>query len=325
MSNTVNVQQLSISRQNALGATALAPDSEEHKGLTHAVHVAVTILNKPKGRAALEKLGFLCVQEWTRITPFRFGGTPELMDLYVEEFIAGVQRAFPLIALSHFASPRTIAQTTRIDPQTQLLNGLPAWNGDLDHFQANQCCHIELCHRMVTSMAAESRNRHLQGVMAPIGGSSAVSSSKWHMWMFTLTQALIHELTHVFVFYLRGNNFSTQSVTPVTVTFPNFGSEWPCSWVGNEPVYRGESGRWMEGELWGGGIVYLGNRDSPNQNEGEPGIAYVLDTNNMARAVDPACLISMFDYTQDFDQFPLATQGEALSLEERNERYIKLR
>lgn len=70
---------------------------------------------------------------------------------------------------------------------------------------------------------------------------------------------MAHELTHLFVAYLARGNSERDAYTPPPVTFADYA---PPPTAGGVP--GGESGRWLEGQLWGGAIEFYRDVNDDN-------------------------------------------------------------
>lgn len=78
--------------------------------------------------------------------------------------------------------------------------------------------------------------------------------------MFAVATA--HELTHLFVAYLAGGSNDNNSRTPPEVSHLNY---WGSMDEDGRPE-TGESGRWLENQLFGGSVeFYRDVRDDANQ------------------------------------------------------------
>ncbi|KAF5630986.1 uncharacterized protein FTJAE_8066 [Fusarium tjaetaba] len=238
---TVNgLGRIGITLRNQDGLEPLQENSLEFTGLAFAIHAGLSILEKPKGRQALQRVGLVVVQEWARAQIFRFGGDPNLMPRYVDEFLLAVRRDFPRVIVGGVEGSDVIAETRR----------MRGWNGDLFRFDAKHAAGIYYNHSHVTRMAIAARQSS--------DGSSEgrKMGNRFRTFLFLLAVATAHELTHVFITYLAQGQDVIDSYTPPQVSYLNY--------VGltddeNLPV-TGESGRWLESRLFGGSIEFY--RDS---------------------------------------------------------------
>ncbi|KAF4497552.1 hypothetical protein FAGAP_6282 [Fusarium agapanthi] len=89
--------RIGITLRNQDGLEPLQENSLEFTGLAFAIHAGLSILEKPEERQALQRVGLVVVQEWARAQIFRFGGDPNLMPRYVDEFLLAVRRDFPRV------------------------------------------------------------------------------------------------------------------------------------------------------------------------------------------------------------------------------------
>ncbi|CRK36813.1 hypothetical protein BN1723_015135, partial [Verticillium longisporum] len=203
-------------------------NSLEFAGLAFAANQGLIILNKPNGFRTLRALGESVVRNWARSpVPFIFQGDPRQMGAYVAIFLRDVAADFPRIFVEPMPSRAAIAETRR-------LPGSLFWNGDLNQLRPK-------------GLGALYFNRN--------GGGSSPQAKKMsarhrsHLFMFSL--AMAHELTHLFVAYLAQGNLEDAAYTPPEVSFANYGSV-----PGDAGEVRGESGRWLESQLWGGAIEF---------------------------------------------------------------------
>lgn len=74
-------------------------------------------------------------------------------------------------------------------------------------------------------------------------------SRRFRTFLFQLAKTLQHELTHVFVTYIDHG----RSLTP--------GRFLPPLDDGDTEKYKGEAGKWMEYELFGGTLLYMRDPD----------------------------------------------------------------
>lgn len=126
--------------------------------------------------------------------------------------------------------------------------------------------------------------------------------------------ATLHELTHLFVAYLAQGSDDPNSYTPPDVSYLNYvGLVDPQT---NRPM-TGESGRWIEGYLFGGSIEFY--RDVSDDN-GQAGIPHLLDGQALARKIHPDCILELVTRLQGFNRFPFTTTGNALTLSVRQSR-----
>ncbi|KAF5721624.1 Stem cell self-renewal Piwi [Fusarium globosum] len=292
---TVNgLGRIGITLRNQDGLEPLQENSLEFTGLAFAIHAGLSIPEKPEGRQALQRVGLVVVQEWTRAQIFRFGGDPNLMPRYVDEFLLAVRRDFPRVIVGGVQGPDVIAETRR----------MRGWNGDLFRFDAKHAAGIYYNLSHVTRMASAARQSS--------DGSSEgrKMGNRFRSFLFLLAVATTHELTHVFITYLAQGQDVIESYTPPEVSYLNYIG---LSDGDNHPM-TGESGRWLESRLFGGSIEFY--RDS-SDDSGQAGIPYILDSEGLARKIQPACVLQLVTRVNEFRTFPFETTGRPMTYQQR--------
>ncbi|PCD26721.1 hypothetical protein AU210_013143 [Fusarium oxysporum f. sp. radicis-cucumerinum] len=271
---TVNgLGRIGITIRNQDGLEPLQENSLEFTGLAFAIHAGLSILEKPEGRQALQRVGLIVVQEWARAQRFGFGGDPNLMPRYVDEFLLAVRRDFPRVIVGGVEGP--------------------------DHAAG-----IYYNHSRVTRMALAARQSS--------DGSSEgrKMGNRFRSFLFLFAVATAHELTHVFVAYLAQGQDVIDSYTPPQVSYLNYTG---LSDDTGRPI-TGESGRWLESRLFGGSIEFY--RDS-SDDSGQAGIPYILDSEGLARKIQPACILQLVTRVNEFRTFPFETTGRPMTYQQR--------
>jgi hypothetical protein len=128
--------------------------------------------------------------------------------------------------------------------------------------------------------------------------------NRFRSFLFLFAVATAHELTHVFVAYLAQGQDVIDSYTPPQVSYLNYTG---LSDDTGRPI-TGESGRWLESRLFGGSIeFYRDSSDDSGQVCLKPiflrmsyslkrlqaGIPYILDSEGLARKIQPACILQL--------------------------------
>ncbi|KAF5536509.1 hypothetical protein FNAPI_11719 [Fusarium napiforme] len=183
---TVNgLGRIGITLRNQDGLEPLQENSLEFTGLAFAIHAGLSILEKPEGRQALQRVGLVVVQEWARAQIFRFGGDPNLMPRYVDEFLLAVRRDFPRV----------------------IVGGVEG---------SDHAAGIYYNHSHVTRMAIAAR-RSSDG-----SSEGRKMGNRFRTFLFLLAVATAHELTHVFITYLAQGQDVIDSYTPPQVSYLNY-------------------------------------------------------------------------------------------------------
>ncbi|KAG7108352.1 hypothetical protein HYQ44_012505 [Verticillium longisporum] len=252
-------------------------NSLEFAGLAFAANQGLIILNKPNGFRTLRALGESVVRNWARSpVPFIFQGDPRQMGAYVAIFLRDVAADFP----------RSLF-----------------WNGDLNQLRPKGLGALYFNRNMVLSMAAAAAQ----------GGGSSPQAKKMsarhrsHLFMFSL--AMAHELTHLFVAYLAQGNLEDAAYTPPEVSFANYGSV-----PGDAGEVRGESGRWLESQLWGGAIEFY--RDIEDD-DGQTGIPFIHYESGQSRRIHSASIINLLTRLEDPGDVSLQTTGQPMTYQQR--------
>ncbi|RBR21763.1 uncharacterized protein FIESC28_04753 [Fusarium coffeatum] len=295
---TVNgIGRLGISMENPRGPVPAVPVQEnslEFTGLAFAIHAGLSILEKAQGRQALQKVGQSVIEGWAKEDRMVFGGDPNQMPRYVDEFLRAIRSDFPNVLIADVGGLDVIAETRRI----------PGWDGNLFHYVPKMATGIFFNKTRVTQMAtaaAQANNSSSNGKKM---------AARYKSFLFMLAVATTHELTHCFVGYLAQGQQGFESYTPLQTTHLNY--------VGlrrrGHPV-SGESGRWLENYLFGGSIEFY--RDTADD-AGQAGIPHILNENGKALRIKSDCIIQLVTkIDEEFRTFPFATSGKLLSNEDR--------
>ncbi|WAO85973.1 Hypothetical protein NCS54_00322700 [Fusarium falciforme] len=269
----------------------LQENTEEYTALAFAIHAGISILEKAAGRQTMASLGTALVQAWLLGgNGFRFHGDQDQMAEYVDEFLRAIRGNFPRVILDSLGGPDVIAEARRI----------PCQNHSFSQYNPKRAGGIYYNRSRVSQMASAGREAN---ETSPHGRKMA---ARFRTFLFMFAIATAHELTHLFVGYLAQGQDTTQSYTPPTVSYLNYaGPSW------------GESGRWLESHLFGGSVEFY--RDK-SDDDGQAGIPYVLDSDALARKIQPTCVLQLVTSIGEFHTFPFTTTGKALTAEERRER-----
>ncbi|RSM08105.1 hypothetical protein CEP52_004888 [Fusarium oligoseptatum] len=269
----------------------LQENTEEFTWLAFAAHAGVSILEKVAGRQVMTTLGVTLVQEWLRgDSDFRFLGDLARMAEYVDDFLCAIRGNFPRVVVDSLGGLDVIAEARRIPSQDHSFSKYDPKRAGGIYYNRSQVSQM-----VSAAREANGTSRHGRKM-----------SARFRTFLFMFAIATAHELTHLFVGYLAQGQDSTLSYTPPTLSYLNYTGP-----------SRGESGRWLESLLFGGSIEFY--RDSLDD-DGQAGIPYILDSNALARKIEPSCVRQLVTNIRDFDTFPFTTTGEALTVEERREK-----
>ncbi|KAI1331895.1 hypothetical protein F5Y16DRAFT_395184 [Xylariaceae sp. FL0255] len=111
---------------------------------------------------------------------------------------------------------------------------------------------------------------------------------RWQSFLFYLACATSHEIAHIFTLYL--SLYADFPPTPPSMCYSN--------------VYRqdagGESGRWLEGLLFGGCLeIYKDRTQGPK----EAGTYFLVDQQNIFRRIDPGAILEFLKGARQY-RFP---------------------
>ncbi|KPM42508.1 hypothetical protein AK830_g4046 [Neonectria ditissima] len=279
------------------GQGPLEENSLEFTGLASAIHAGLSLLEKADGRQAMHSVGVTVVREWDRLGTFRFGGDVTQMSTYVDQFLHALRSDFPRVLLGSLGGPDVIAESRRI----------PGWDGNLLRYAPKKAGGIYYNMSKVSHMAAAARQAN------DSDSHGRKMTTRHRTYLFMLAVATAHELTHLFVGYLAQGHDTVVSYTPPAVSYLNY--------AGLNDMYghmlTGESGRVLESRLFGGSIEFY--RDISDDKD-QAGIPYILDSDANAWKIDQNCLVQLVTRIEEFDTFPFATTGGALTFEDRQAR-----
>ncbi|KAJ4006592.1 hypothetical protein NW766_010688 [Fusarium irregulare] len=236
---TVNgIGRLGISMENPRGPVPAVPVQEnslEFTGLAFAIHAGLSILEKAEGRQALQRVGQSVIEGWAKEDRMVFGGDPNQMPRYVDEFLRAIRNDFPNVLIADVGGLDVIAETRRI----------PGWDGNLFRYIPKMATGIFFNKSRVTQMA----NAAAQANSSSSNGKKM--AARYKSFLFMLAVATTHELTHCFVGYLAQGQQGFESYTPLQTTHLNY-----AGLRRRGQAVSGESGRWLENYLFGGSIEF---------------------------------------------------------------------
>lgn len=92
--------------------------------MAFAIHAGLSILEKADGRQALQRVGQSVIEGWAKEDRMVFGGDPNQMPRYVDEFLRAIRNDFPNVLIADVGGLDVIAETRRI----------PGWDGNLSRY-----------------------------------------------------------------------------------------------------------------------------------------------------------------------------------------------
>ncbi|KAK7416157.1 hypothetical protein QQX98_005354 [Neonectria punicea] len=98
--------------------------------------------------------------------------------------------------------------------------------------------------------------------------------------------------------------------TPPEITHLDYGAS---EIVGKNGVIKGEAGRWVENELFGGSLEFY--RDH-NDDDGQTGVPHVLDSYDVAWKINHQTILDFIENGREY-RFPLRKTGEGFNRQER--------
>ncbi|KAF2967234.1 hypothetical protein GQX73_g6336 [Xylaria multiplex] len=251
--------------------------------LAVAINIGLETLETPSGRRALRELGHTFL---TRRAGSSAGvpisGTWSRMDGYIDHFLQRLRNYYPLVAVQ-YENDSVIAGTSPGIGGTTLQNFNPEGSG---MFRYN----IERVRSMVATHEAFLRAANQQ--------DRQKLRQRWQNFLFIFACATIHELAHLFTFYLA----------PGRTSSPSFSNGEGLIW-----------GRWLECRLYGGSLeIYAGRNQGPNM----PGMLFLVDKHNTAHRIDPAAIIEFVSNPRQH-QLPFQYTGPGITAEERRSLRIR--
>ncbi|KAI0544174.1 hypothetical protein F4679DRAFT_589726 [Xylaria curta] len=268
----------SLAARREDGYVPVPPNDEMFTSLAVAVNIGLEMLETPSGRTALHRLGHALVQARAQrsdsaLEPFT--GDLNRMEEYVDHFLERVRGDYPRVTLQRFPGG-VLASTDPLMPTSHLRDFRPKQ-------AAGFAYNLEKVESMVIAYNAYTR--------AARGSKASVFYlERWQNFLFILACATAYELTHLFTLYL--SLYSDWPPTPKEITYHGYSQG-----------QGGESGRWLEGVLYGGSLeLYNERTEGPEQ----PGRPYILDRHNFYHHIDPRAVVEFVtDPRQYRFPFPL--------------------
>ncbi|KAI0182198.1 hypothetical protein EV127DRAFT_355468, partial [Xylaria flabelliformis] len=239
--------------------------------LAVAVNIGLEMLETPAGRTALRRLGHVLVQARAQRSDSAlelFTGDLNRMEEYVNHFLERVRGDYPRVTLQRFPGG-VLASTDPLMPTSHLRD-----------FRPKQAAGF--AYNLEVSIT----------IYLPLKKLSIITFylERWQNFLFILACATAHEMTHLFTLYL--SLYADWPPTPKDITYHGYSQG-----------QGGESGRWLEGVLYGGSLeLYNERTEGPEQ----PGRPYILDRRNYYHRVDPRAVVEFVtDPRQYRFPFPL--------------------
>ncbi|KAM0551353.1 hypothetical protein ACHAPJ_008461 [Fusarium lateritium] len=231
------------------------------------------------------------------------------MAHYVDYFLSAIRSDFPITSIKTLGSPDILASSRREVNQ---------WNGDLLDFKPKGAFILEYNHCRVNDMIRASRavDELERNRATPEGRSMRNKMLLRHKhFQFMFATATAHEICHAFLGYISQNGRHGDLATPPTISHLDYGGYQPTSDDEDDDDVnrRGEAGRWVENRLFGGSLEFYRDR---NDDDGQPGILHVLDSNEVAWKIDPKAILKFVEGSRRFE-FPLERTGQGISRQQR--------
>ncbi|KAK4224908.1 hypothetical protein QBC38DRAFT_369900 [Podospora fimiseda] len=266
----------------------VAANEHEFPLLAAAINTGIQILETIRGRAALTRLGTKMMRNPGQQV---FSGHPAQMATYVNFFLQRLRSSFIPVTINDESSVDVIASFQRATGVWNVTNWDPSQGGLLNF----NCSRVNAM--VVVSKANTAQSRKL--------------ADRYRRFQFLFSVATTHELAHAFVAYLSGGRSGT--ITPPSVSFLDYGFQ-------QGGLNTGESGRWLENQLFGGSIEIY--RD-PTDDQWQCGLVHVLDNNAVARQVSMATMLTFIGTTRSF-HFPLVNPtSPGLTRQDRQARNLR--
>ncbi|KAI0521168.1 hypothetical protein F5B22DRAFT_644416 [Xylaria bambusicola] len=195
-----------------------------------------------------------------RLEPFT--GDISMMEGYVDYFLRRVREDYPRITLQSLPSG-TFASTTSLMPTSHLGDFKPkqaaGFTYNIEHVKGRA---------IVYASYAEARRG---------SRTRAFYLERWQNFLFVLACITAHEMSHLFALYLSLQ--ADWPPTPPRVTYHGY-----------EQRSGGESGRWLEGALFGGSLELFKRNDEGCEHPGRP---YLLDQHGFYHRINPQSVIEL--------------------------------
>ncbi|KAJ3562820.1 hypothetical protein NPX13_g8419 [Xylaria arbuscula] len=245
-----------------IAVEAVEPNEEMFRSLAVAVNIGLEMLEKDEGRTALCTLGRTFVKaraERDELDPF--SGDIDRMDRYVDHFLTRMRSDYPHVLV--IPLPGSII--------AQMKPSMPT--SSLEDFQPKRAGGVTYNAEKVEGMVAVAKASMDQALSRK---ERAMYHERWQNFLFILACATAHETTHLFTVYL------------------SLGADWPPT--PTEICYSdyhqgdgGESGRWLEGKLFGGSLELFKHITEGPEHPGRP---YIFGRDKCYHRIDSATIAS---------------------------------
>ncbi|KAI1362413.1 hypothetical protein F5Y08DRAFT_341637 [Xylaria arbuscula] len=245
-----------------IAVEAVEPNEEMFRSLAVAVNIGLEMLEKDEGRTALCTLGRTFVKaraERDELDPF--SGDIDRMDRYVDHFLTRMRSDYPHVLV--IPLPGSII--------AQMKPSMPT--SSLEDFQPKRAGGVTYNAEKVEGMVAAAKASMDQALSRK---ERAMYHERWQNFLFILACATAHETTHLFTVYL------------------SLGADWPPT--PTEICYSdyhqgdgGESGRWLEGKLFGGSLELFKHITEGPEHPGRP---YIFGRDKCYHRIDSATIAS---------------------------------
>ncbi|KAJ6443841.1 hypothetical protein O9K51_02228 [Purpureocillium lavendulum] len=287
------------------------PNGELFATLLCAVNTGLEMAESPRGREAFANLGCAVVASRARAGQSAGSTTTDVnasnMNWHVNNFLSAVRARCPALVVgsSKLVSPDQLAATDR----------MPWWTGSFAAFNPKAAGVITFNESRVDDMVAVFKAY----ADAPARSSAAKQlGQRWRGFLFVFACATLHELAHLFLGYLSKGE---RPDTPDDITHLTYGDGRDAR--GNR-IPGGESGRWVENNLYGGAVEFYADE---KQGSSQPGVPHLLDAQAVAYKVDPDVIDRFLMHPKTNCDgafvFPLPKLQPGITRDERRRRRLR--
>ena len=217
---------------------SLPPTSHRYRCVEAILHMALCVLETPRGRDTLAEVGKQLVTERNNSRtpgPLLFQGSLSQMHKCVDHFLQKIRATFPYVYLVYLKGE---AAAQKLD-----------WGGsDLAQYDPQAAVYLSVNRTIVNNMIYAMQQ-------------SSTAGTNYKRFKFQMVISLAHEIIHCFTGYLTGNS---RALTPETISMPGF-----------TQGIAGESGRYWENLFFGGAILFYKDSNDPLGTR-QAGIPYLV-------------------------------------------------
>ncbi|KAI7767226.1 hypothetical protein LZL87_009628 [Fusarium oxysporum] len=252
--------------------------------LASAMNIGLEILESPPGRGVLVRLASQLIEIWNVGDEPCFRGGPNQIAEHVNTFLSAIRNDFYTVAIDDLGSPAVLAASDRRLGRVRDMVNASAAVDQIDRSRESSAARAQRKKMLL-------RHKHFQ---------------------FMFATATAHDICHIFLGFISQQGRHGRLATPPSITHLDYGRGQPGDIDG---LAQGESGRWVENKLFGGSLEFYQDRDDDN---GQPGVLYILDSNEVAHKIRPQSILDFVECDRRFE-FPLATTGPGLTRRQRDQ------